>query len=47
VSDGGVPTQTIFRAVQVEGSPERVAKLYELPLGAVRDAVSFEKQLAA
>ena len=47
VSDGGVPTQTIFLAVQVEGSPERVAKLYELPLGAVRDAVSFEKQLAA
>jgi uncharacterized protein (DUF433 family) len=47
VSDGGVPTETIARAVAVEGSPERVARLYELPLGGVRDAVSFEKQLAA
>jgi uncharacterized protein (DUF433 family) len=47
VNDGGVPTRTIVRAVAVEGSPERVAKLYELPLPAVRDAVSFEKQLAA
>jgi len=47
INDGGVPTQTIFRAVQVEGSSERVAKLYELPLPAARDAVAFEKQLAA
>jgi hypothetical protein len=37
-----------LRAVEAEeGSSERVAKLYELPLGAVRDAVTFEKQLAA
>jgi uncharacterized protein (DUF433 family) len=47
VSDGGVPTETILRAVEAEGSAQRVARLYELPLGAVRDAVSFEKQLAA
>jgi uncharacterized protein (DUF433 family) len=47
VNDGSVPTETILRAVEAEGSPERVARLYELPLGAVRDAVSFEKQLAA
>jgi uncharacterized protein (DUF433 family) len=47
VSDGGVPTETILRATEAEGSPERVARLYELPLAAVRDAVSFEKQLAA
>jgi uncharacterized protein (DUF433 family) len=47
VSNGGVPTETILRAVEAEGSPERVARVYELPLGAVRDAVSFEKQLAA
>lgn len=46
-NDGGVPTETILRAVQAEGSPERVARLYEMPLGAVRDAVSLEKQLAA
>jgi uncharacterized protein (DUF433 family) len=47
VSDGGVPTQTILRAVETEGSPERVARLYELSPGAVRDAIGFEKQLAA
>jgi uncharacterized protein (DUF433 family) len=47
VSDGGVPTETILGAVEAEGSPERVARLYELPLGAVRDAFSFEEQLAA
>jgi uncharacterized protein (DUF433 family) len=47
VSNGGVPTETILRAVEAEGSRERVARLYEVPLGAVRDAVSFEQQLAA
>ncbi len=47
VSNGGVPTETILRAIEAEGSPERVARLYELSLGAVRDAVSFEQQLAA
>jgi hypothetical protein len=43
VSKGGVPTETILRAVETEGSPEQVARLYEVPLG----AVSFEQQLAA
>lgn len=47
INDGGVPTQTIAQAISVEGSVERVAKLYELPLAAVREAVAFEKQLAA
>jgi uncharacterized protein (DUF433 family) len=47
VSDGGVPTDTIFHAIKAEGSPERVAKLYEIPLSSVRDAVAFQKQLAA
>jgi uncharacterized protein (DUF433 family) len=47
VDSGGMPTETIHRAVSVEGSPERVAKLYELPIAAVRDAVAFQKQLAA
>jgi uncharacterized protein (DUF433 family) len=46
VSDGGVPTETILRAVEAEGSPERAARLYELPLSAVRDAVTFEQRLA-
>jgi uncharacterized protein (DUF433 family)/DNA-binding transcriptional MerR regulator len=47
VSEGGVPTETIARAVQVEGSAERVAKLYELPIPAVRAAIDFQHQLAA
>jgi len=47
VNDGGVPIETVFRAVKSEGSPERVAKLYELPIAAVRDAVSLQQQLAA
>jgi uncharacterized protein (DUF433 family) len=47
VSTGGVPTETISRAVKIEGSPERVAKLYELPTAAVREAVAFQQQLAA
>jgi uncharacterized protein (DUF433 family) len=47
VNDGGVPIETVFRAVKSEGSSERVAKLYELPIAAVRDAVSLQQQLAA
>jgi len=47
VSDGGVPTETITQAVKNEGSAERVARLYELPLAAVRDAIAFQRQLAA
>lgn len=47
VNSGGVPTETIVQAVAVEGSAERVAMLYELPVRAVRDAVEFQKQLAA
>jgi uncharacterized protein (DUF433 family) len=47
VTQGGVPTETLHHAVAVEGSPERVAKLYEVPLGAVRDAIAFQTQLAA
>ena len=47
VADGGVPAETISQAVKIEGSAERVAKLYELPVGAVRDAIAFQQQLAA
>jgi uncharacterized protein (DUF433 family) len=47
LSDGGVPTETLAQAVKVEGSPERVAKLYELQVAAVRDACAFQTQLAA
>src|ERR1700730_9270374 len=47
VAKGGVPTQVLSEAVQVEGSLEKVARLYEIQLAAVRDAVAFEGQLAA
>jgi uncharacterized protein (DUF433 family) len=47
LSVAGVPTEVIAAAVKVEGSPEKVARLYEVPATAVRDALSFERQLAA
>jgi uncharacterized protein (DUF433 family) len=43
----GVPTEVISEAVKLEGSQERAAKLYDVPIAAVRDAVLFERQLAA
>jgi uncharacterized protein (DUF433 family) len=46
VVEGGVPTEILFEAVEIEGSPEKVAKLYEVPLAAVRDAVAFQQQLS-
>jgi uncharacterized protein (DUF433 family) len=45
VAAGGVPTEIIAQAVEVEGSPERVATLYEVPLPAVRDALEFQRRL--
>lgn len=47
VSTTGVPTMVLAGAVRVEGSEERVARLYEVPLQDVRDAVTFEMRLAA
>ena len=47
VASGGVPTEVLAQAVEVEGSVERVAKLYEVPLPAVRDALAFQRLLAA
>jgi uncharacterized protein (DUF433 family)/DNA-binding transcriptional MerR regulator len=46
-ADGGVPTEILAQAVAVEGSQERVARLYEVPISAVRTAVAFEARLAA
>jgi uncharacterized protein (DUF433 family) len=45
--DGSVPAEIVSEAVKIEGSPEKVAKLYGVPLLAVRDAVAFQQQLAA
>jgi uncharacterized protein (DUF433 family) len=47
ISDGSVPVEIISEAVKLEGSPEKVAKLYDVPLPAVREAVAFQQQLAA
>ena len=43
----GVPTSILNRAVAREGSAELVARWYEVELRAVRDAVEFERGLAA
>jgi uncharacterized protein (DUF433 family) len=47
VAEGNVPTEILFTAVKIEGSLEKVAKLYQVPLTSVRDAVTFQQQLAA
>jgi len=43
----GVPTIALAQAVEAEGSPERVSKLFEVPVSVVRDAVRFEAVLQA
>jgi uncharacterized protein (DUF433 family) len=46
-TDFGVPTVTLADAVGIEGSVERVAKIYEVTASVVRDAVRFEESLIA
>jgi uncharacterized protein (DUF433 family) len=46
VSEHGVPTRAIADAVAAEGSVTKVAKLFQLPPGAVRDALTFERKAA-
>ena len=43
----GVPTKALAEAVVADGTVAKVAKLYGLPQRAVRDAVEFERRLAA
>lgn len=43
----GVPTVVLADAVKAERSIERVTRLYDVSASAVRDAVKFEKSLAA
>lgn len=43
----GVPTAVLARAAQAEGSPERAAKVFMVPINSVRRAVAFEQRLAA
>lgn len=46
-AEAGVPTVALADAVRAEGSAERVARLYEVPVAVVRDAVRFEDYLRA
>lgn len=43
----GVPTVALADAVKAEGSVEKVARLFEVPVSVVKDAVSFEETLLA
>jgi uncharacterized protein (DUF433 family) len=47
LAEGGVPTEVLASAARVEGSIEKAANAYEVPPAAVRDAVAFERNLAA
>ncbi|AZO15367.1 DUF433 domain-containing protein [Mesorhizobium sp. M2A.F.Ca.ET.043.05.1.1] len=45
VATSGVPTIVLAQAVEAEGSQERVARLFEVSLADVKDAVRFENAL--
>ena len=47
VAASGIPTEVLARAATVEGSLAKVVQLYNVPAAEVRDAVVFEKRLAA
>ncbi len=42
IASAGLLTSRVVQEVKAEGSPERVAKLYQVPVRAVRDALDFE-----
>lgn len=46
-AEAGVPTEVLANAAKVEGSIDKTARLYEVAPAAVRDAVEFERKLAA
>jgi uncharacterized protein (DUF433 family) len=43
----GLLTSRVVQEVRAEGSEERVARLYEVPLGMIRDALRFERSLVS
>jgi len=45
IHEVGLLTSRVVQEVKAEGSPERVAKLYDIPVGAVRDALQFQANL--
>jgi len=46
-SASGIPTAVLAEAAIAEGSPAKAARIYEVPVDIVRDALRFEKELAA
>jgi len=44
-AESGVPTQVLSESAEAEGSPERAAVVFEVPLEVVRDAIKFESEL--
>ena len=42
----GLLTSRVTQEIKAEGSAERVARLYDVPLGTIRDAVRFEAGLS-
>lgn len=47
IAASGVPTEVLSRAVTVEGSVAKVVRLYNVSAAEVKDAMAFEKRLAA
>ncbi len=47
VAEHGITTERVAQAVEAEGSVARVAKLYEIKPRLIRDALAYERQLAA
>jgi uncharacterized protein (DUF433 family)/DNA-binding transcriptional MerR regulator len=47
IAASGIPTEVLSRAVAVEGSVAKVVRLYNVSTAEVKDAVAFEKRLAA
>jgi uncharacterized protein (DUF433 family) len=45
VAASGLLTSRVVQELKAEGTPERVAKLYQLPVGSIRDALRFEHDL--
>jgi uncharacterized protein (DUF433 family) len=46
-TDYGVPTSALANAAKAENSSRRAAKLFEVPVAVVNDAVAFEQSLMA
>lgn len=47
LAESGIPSEVIAEAIVVEGSAEQVARLYEIKLQSVYDALLFQQKLAA